>query len=66
MLNLFSQLKPYNLLARQVEVPQAIQVFVVVSLVCRALLFPFFLGFYTSALGLILFQITTNHSEFSV
>ena len=29
------------LLARQVELPWAIQVFVVVSLVCRALLFPF-------------------------
>ena len=29
------------LLARQVELPYAVQVFVVVSLVCRALLFPF-------------------------
>ena len=29
------------LLARQVELPKAIQVFVVVSLVCRALLFGF-------------------------
>ena len=32
---------PCILLACQVELPQAIQVFVVVSLVCRALLFPY-------------------------
>ena len=53
----------WYLLACQVELLEAIQVFVVVWLVFRALLFPFVCWFYISAPGLIVFQIAKRSAS---
>ena len=52
-----------SLLTCQVKLLQANQVFVIVSLACRALLFPFACSFYASTLGVALFQMRKSAAQ---